>query len=80
MYTVYLIKSVKREWYYVGMTSNVIERIKRHNKGKVSSTKPHSPFTFIYSKQFVTRQEARKFEKYLKISSSKEKYIKKFGK
>lgn len=74
MYFVYIIKSVKDNGYYVGITSNLSERLVYHNQGRVRSTKSRKPFTLIYSEKYLTRLEARSREKYLKsYSGSKEK-------
>ena len=75
MYTVYLLKSIKNNWYYVGMSENVERRFKQHNKGRVVSTKAYLPFEIIYTKEFETRVEARDYEKYLKIRCNKERII-----
>ncbi len=71
MYTVYAIKSTIKEWIYVGMTSNLEERLKKHNSGHNKSTKPYAPFTLVYSETQPDRISARKKEKYLKSSSGK---------
>ncbi len=62
-------------WFYVGMTTDVNDRIKRHNIGREKATKPYKPFDLIYKKQFDTREAARDHEKYLKIHSNKEKLL-----
>jgi len=55
------------------MTSNLTERLKRHNKGYERTTKPYSPFRLIYSETSDTRGEARIIEKYHKSGIGKEK-------
>ncbi|MTI86587.1 MAG: GIY-YIG nuclease family protein [Balneolaceae bacterium] len=72
MYTVYAISSLSRNYIYVGFSSQLPERLKRHNEGKNKTTKPYAPFELIYTKGFDTRVEARKYEKYLKSGSGKE--------
>jgi len=79
MFYVYVIKSKKFNWHYIGMTSNVEKRFAEHNKGKCKSTKHYLPFMLITFKEFSTRILARDFEKFLKISSNKEKIIKEFA-
>ncbi|PKD45174.1 GIY-YIG nuclease family protein [Rhodohalobacter barkolensis] len=39
MYYVYIIKSEAKDWRYVGFTTDLRERFKNHNQGKVASTK-----------------------------------------
>ncbi|MCH7400208.1 GIY-YIG nuclease family protein [Belliella sp. DSM 107340] len=71
MFFVYAISSSIRKYIYVGLTSNLDERIHRHNSGYEKTTKPYTPFDLIYVKQFETRIEARQHEKYLKSTSGK---------
>ncbi len=72
MFFVYALKSLNRNYIYIGMTSELEVRIKRHNEGKNRTTKPYSPFVLIYTKEFETRIEARKHEKYMKSGSGRE--------
>ncbi len=54
--------------YYVGITTNPSERIKKHNSGKGSQfARDQGPFTLAYiSLPFVNKSEARKREIQLK--------------
>ncbi len=70
---VYAISSIERNYIYVGLTSNLEERIIRHNKGYEKTTKPYAPFRLIYSEACPNRVEARKREKYWKSGIGKEK-------
>ncbi|MBE7477568.1 MAG: GIY-YIG nuclease family protein [Ignavibacteriales bacterium] len=72
MYKVYAIKSKIRKYIYVGMTSNIVERIERHNKGYEKTTRAYRPFELIYTEDQATREEARKREKYFKSGIGKE--------
>ncbi|MDX5479114.1 MAG: GIY-YIG nuclease family protein [Cyclobacteriaceae bacterium] len=71
MFFVYAISSTVRKYIYVGLTSDIDERFHRHNSGYEKTTKPYRPYKLIYSKTFITRAEAREFEKYLKSTSGK---------
>ncbi|MGJ8745473.1 MAG: GIY-YIG nuclease family protein [Polaribacter sp.] len=73
MFTVYAISSLSRNYIYVGMTSNLDERLKRHNGLREKTTKPYAPFKLIFSEVVPTRIEARKREKYWKSGIGKEK-------
>lgn len=75
MYTVYVLKSQKEKWYYVGLTKDLKQRVNEHNMGRVRSTKNRKPYDLVYSKDFRTRYEARDFEKYVKVRSNKEKLL-----
>ena len=72
MITVYAIKSINRNYIYVGMSQDIQSRIARHNNGYERTTRAYRPFILIYKEEFPTRLEARKKEKYLKSGSGKE--------
>ncbi len=69
---VYALKSVERNYLYVGMTSDINRRVIEHNYGENKSTKAYRPFVLIYSEGFPDRVSARKKEKYLKSGIGKE--------
>jgi putative endonuclease len=71
MFTVYAINSLMHNFIYVGMTENLDERLVRHNKGYVRSTKRFAPFRLIYSEICESGQQARDREKYLKSTTGK---------
>jgi putative endonuclease len=75
MYYVYVIRSLSRNYIYVGMTNNLKRRIGQHNKGENKTTKPYAPFDLILTEEYITREEARKKEKYYKSGIGKE-YLK----
>ncbi len=62
MYYVYAIKSLNRNYIYVGLTDNVERRFGEHQNGKNKTTKPYSPFKIILVEQLPSRNEARKRE------------------
>lgn len=66
MIYVYLLKSSKDGNYYVGITKNIKERLKKHNSGEVMSTKNRCPWKLMYSKMYSNYSDARKHEKWLK--------------
>ena len=72
-YFVYALASLKRNYIYVGLTSNVIQRVKTHQLGKNKTTKPYVPFLLIYTEECLDRKEARQREKYWKGGSGKKK-------
>ncbi|MEI7653072.1 MAG: GIY-YIG nuclease family protein [bacterium] len=51
---------------YIGMTKDIVERIKRHNTRKHTFTAGKGPWKLVYSRSCGTRIEARANEKYLK--------------
>jgi putative endonuclease len=69
MYKVYILKSKIKVRYYTGHTDNVINRLFRHNKGYVKSTKAYRPWELVYTEECKTEGEACKRE--LQIKSYK---------
>ncbi|HDQ22514.1 MAG TPA: GIY-YIG nuclease family protein [Candidatus Uhrbacteria bacterium] len=69
MKIVYLIQSQKDASIYVGVTSDLEDRLKRHNKGEVQTTKMRAPWKLICYFSFETNQTAYDFERYLKTGS-----------
>ena len=66
MFYVYVIKSKKFDNLYVGSTDNLRERIIKHNKGLVKSTRKHKPYMLIYYEAYKAESDARRSEKMLK--------------
>ncbi|MBE0570987.1 MAG: GIY-YIG nuclease family protein [Ignavibacteriaceae bacterium] len=72
MYKVYAIKSMVRNYIYVGLTADLDERIRRHNSGREITTRAYRPFELMYWEEQPTREDARKREKYFKSGVGKE--------
>lgn len=70
-FTVYAIRSKARNYTYIGMSSELEVRIKRHNEGKNKTTSAYAPFDLIYTRTFESRAEARNHEKYLKTGQGR---------
>jgi len=66
MFYVYIIRSKKDSSYYIGYTSNLQERMKRHNQGRSKYTKSNVPWYLVYYEEFQTKREALKREKLIK--------------
>lgn len=66
MFFVYAIKSKVKNYTYVGLTSNLENRLLYHNRGYEKSTRAYKPFDLIYFEEVSTRQAARRREKFLK--------------
>jgi putative endonuclease len=69
---VYTIKSLEKNYIYVGLTDNPDRRLEEHNSGKGRATKPYAPIQLIYLEKVGTREKARQREKYLKSGIGKE--------
>ncbi|MDL1894241.1 GIY-YIG nuclease family protein [Sphingobacteriales bacterium CHB3] len=66
LYTVYVLRSLRDNKLYIGMTSDIERRINEHDSGKTFSTRHRRPFILVYSEQVPTRSEARQRERCLK--------------
>ena len=76
MVYVYVLESQTNSTLYVGMTKNLVERLKEHNSGKSKFTKGHMPWKLIYHEEAIDYLSGRKLEKYFKTAAGK-KYIQK---
>ncbi|QQS37862.1 MAG: GIY-YIG nuclease family protein [Ignavibacteriales bacterium] len=72
MYTVYVLKSLKDQKRYIGMTSELTRRIDEHNFGKVKSTRNRRQFILFYTEEFNTKEEATAREKFFKTGKGRE--------
>ncbi len=72
MFYTYAIKSIVRNYLYVGLTNNIARRIDQHQDGREQTTAAYRPFRLILTEEYKTRAEARKREKCLKSGIGKE--------
>lgn len=70
----YILYSEKTDSFYVGSTTNLEDRLKRHNSGRSTYTKKGMPWRVVYIKEYPTRAEAYRAEMYIKAQKSR-KYI-----
>jgi putative endonuclease len=66
MQYVYIIKSIGKRKIYIGCTSDLRERLKEHNSGKVESTKFNIPWEIRYYEAYFSKKDAFEREKQLK--------------
>ena len=64
--TVYVIRSLSKNFRYIGLTDSLDRRLGQHNDGRSKSTSPYKPFKLIYSEVLQDRKLARQPEKFLK--------------
>jgi putative endonuclease len=75
-FSVYVIKSVEG-FRYTGMTEDLQNRLQEHNnKSKSFWTKRGNQWRLIFFKNFASKSEALKYEKWLKSGVGRE-YLKK---
>ena len=70
MYYVYVLKSTKHNFIYVGTTEDVQRRLGQHNGGFVQSTRFHTPLRLVYYEAFTDRRDALDREQELKHHGS----------
>ena len=66
MHYVYVLKSLKDEFTYIGYTADLNKRLHSHNSGLVVSTRLHKPYRLIYIEGYVDKNDAKEREERLK--------------
>jgi len=65
-YYVYILYSPSIDSYYKGQTSDLDDRLNRHNNRQEKATKHGTPWTLVWSTRKETRSEALLLERKLK--------------
>jgi len=65
-YVVYILYSKKDHKLYVGCTSNIQNRLKRHQSGNVAATVDRRPIELIHTENFESKTDAFNRERFLK--------------
>lgn len=68
---VYVLKSLNKNFMYVGFTSNLKRRFKEHNSGLEFSTKHYIPFDLIHYEAYRNEKDAKRREIYFKTTKGK---------
>jgi putative endonuclease len=69
---VYILQSQPDpEHFYVGLTDDLRDRLRRHNAGEVAHTSKFRPWRIKTAVAFTDRQRAGEFERYLKTASGR---------
>jgi putative endonuclease len=66
MYFTYILQSQKTSGYYIGYTSNIDERLVRHNSGRNRSTKRGMPWKLIHCENYKDKILAMRREREIK--------------
>ena len=66
MYSVYILLSKKDQRLYVGCTSDLGQRLLRHDKGFVEATRWRRPLVLIYEEKFLDKAKAFNRERFFK--------------
>jgi putative endonuclease len=72
---VYVLRLLKDNQFYVGLTRDSHIRVQQHNNGLVTSTKKRVPFELVYWEGCLKESDAAQREKYLKSAWGK-RYLK----
>jgi putative endonuclease len=70
MYYFYVLYSLKDHQLYKGYTSEIAQRLQRHQAGKVTATKYRRPLVLIHLENFDNRTDAMRREKEAKQADS----------
>jgi len=66
-YSLYILYSPKIDRYYIGVSGELENRVRRHNAGTSRSTKRGAPeWILVYKEVYGSRSDAMKRESYLK--------------
>lgn len=65
---VYVLKSLQKEFIYIGYIENLKQRCIQHNNGESKSTKPYLPYDLIHYEAYKNMSDAKRREKYLKTN------------
>jgi predicted GIY-YIG superfamily endonuclease len=69
---VYILQSIAdQDHYYVGLTTDLRDRLQRHNAREVSHTSKHAPWRVKTYVGFADEMQASAFERYLKTASGR---------
>lgn len=66
MFFVYVLRSKSDKSFYIGFAENLKERLEKHNKGMVQSTKNLKPMELIYFEGYKSKKDALTRESRLK--------------
>ena len=66
MFYVYILRSLVKGRFYIGMTNNSERRVEEHNGGRSKYTSFTKPFALVWKEEHSTRKEALQRERFLK--------------
>jgi putative endonuclease len=66
MHSVYVLRSVKDDGFYIGYSANLRRRLAQHVKGDALATSYRGPWKLIYYEAYLEQADALGREKYLK--------------
>lgn len=70
-YYVYVLESARDDFYIGFAPYRPEERLDKHNKGLVPSTKSYRPWALIFYEAYLDQNDALRREKYLKTNQGR---------
>lgn len=71
MYYVYILKSLVKDYVYVGYSTDIKQRLEYHQNGYVKSTKAFRPYELVFYEAYKSMVDAKRRERYLKTDKGK---------
>ena len=71
MFYTYILYSPSKDKFYIGISENPIERLKKHNAKNKGFTNQVKDWEIVFLKEFETKSETLAFEKKIKAWKSK---------
>ena len=71
-FCVYVLRSQVTGRLYIGSTSNLNDRLRRHNDGRSKATKHGAPWDLVHTESFETRPQAVQRELFLKTGKGRD--------
>lgn len=68
---VYVLRSLNKDFIYVGMTRDLKRRFKEHNNKEELSTKHYAPFALIFYEAYSSKTDAKRREEYFKTTKGR---------
>jgi putative endonuclease len=72
VFFVYVLRSQSTQRFYTGQTSDIPDRILKHEMGLSPSTKGRGPWELVHQEAFDTRSQAVRRERELKTGKGRE--------
>ena len=72
MYSVYIIYSRKIDKYYIGFSSDVNERLLKHNRKSKGFSSLGRPWILLHTEHYIIKKDAMNREKQLKNWKNRE--------
>ena len=79
MYYLYILYSPTVRKFYIGITSDIEQRIRYHNSGRSPYTRSKGPWHLVYAEAHETRNRALQREREVKDWKSSRRITREFG-